>query len=137
MSVTPLISVIIPAYNREQFVNKAIDSILAQTFKNWELLVVDDGSMDETASIVDDYCSRHPNSHYHYQPNQGVSVARNTGIEKATGQYVCFLDSDDTYDPEFLATTYVAAIEHGCDVVMAAFSQRQSSPVQSSPVQSK
>lgn len=101
---TVTVSVIMPAHNRETFIRDSIDSVLAQTFTDFELIVVDDGSTDTTAAIVKSYTD--PRIRLIRQPNQGVSVARNTGLEAAQGKFITFLDSDDLYYPEFLKTLY-------------------------------
>jgi glycosyltransferase involved in cell wall biosynthesis len=98
---TPEISAIIPAYNAGRFINRTIDSVLAQTFKDFELIVVDDGSTDNTAEIVKSYGSK---VRYIYQPNAGDGQARNTGIKAATGRWLAFLDHDDEWLPEKLET---------------------------------
>jgi len=95
----PLVSVIIPTYNREKYVVEAIESVLAQTYQNFEIIIVDDGSTDGTEKILEPYRDRVV---YIYQENQGPSVARNTGIRRATGQFIAFLDSDDLWLPEKL-----------------------------------
>ena len=93
-----LVSVIIPAYNGEAYIGKAIASIVAQTHTHYEIIVVDDGSTDRTAEIVSQY-----NTIYLFQNNQGVAQARNRGLEEATGDYIAFLDQDDFFLPEKLA----------------------------------
>ena len=96
------VSVIMPAYNSEVYIRESIDSVLAQSFVDFELIVVDDGSTDTTAEIVKSYTD--DRIRLIRQVNQGVSVARNTGLEAANGQYISFLDSDDLYYPDFLKT---------------------------------
>jgi glycosyltransferase involved in cell wall biosynthesis len=93
-------SVIIPAFNRAAFLREAIDSVLAQTEKDFELIVVDDGSTDHTRELVAEYGDR---IRYFFQPNAGVSAARNLGIRHAAGKFVAFLDSDDLWLPQKLA----------------------------------
>lgn len=90
------VSVIIPSYNRAAFLPEAIESLLSQTYPVFEIIVVDDGSTDETKEV----CDRYPTVQYIYQKNQGVSVARNTGIHVSTGEYLLFLDSDDCLLPQ-------------------------------------
>jgi glycosyltransferase involved in cell wall biosynthesis len=95
----PIISVIIPAYNAQNCIGRAIDSVLAQIVLADEIIVVDDGSTDKTAEIVKQYSAR---VRYIYQPNGGVSAARNTGISAAAGDWIAFLDADDEWLPEKL-----------------------------------
>lgn len=97
METRALVSVIIPTYNGSRFIVQAVDSVLAQTYQPIELIVVDDGSTDNTASVLAPYRSR---IHYVYQSNQGLSTARNRGIRASTGEYVAFLDSDDVWLPD-------------------------------------
>ncbi len=103
----PHISVIVPTYNRKRFVVKAIDSILNQTFNNYEIIVVDDGSTDGTQKALEAYANK---IRYLYQENAGVSSARNAGIHEARGEWVAFLDSDDEWTKDYLSTQ-VAHIE--------------------------
>ena len=93
-----LVSIIIPIYNYGHFLAEAIDSVINQTYRPIEVIVVDDGSTDNTANIATSY----PDVQYIYQPNQGVSVARNTGISKARGKFIAFLDADDIWLPDKL-----------------------------------
>jgi glycosyltransferase involved in cell wall biosynthesis len=90
----PLVSVIIPTYNREQFLDEAIKSIAEQTFNNLEILVIDDGSIVNYAKTI---CSKYKNCTYYYKDNGGLSSARNFGISKAKGDYIAFLDDDDLW----------------------------------------
>lgn len=92
---TALISVIIPCYNYAEFIPETLESILAQTYPHWEAIVVDDGSVDDTARVVAGYVARDSRVQYHYQHNQGLSAARNTGISLARGKYIQLLDADD------------------------------------------
>ena len=96
----PMISVIIPTYNRAAFLREAVESVLKQTFENFELIIVDDGSTDKTRQLLESYSSR---LRCHFQNNQGVSAARNQGIRLARGRWIAFLDSDDLWLPEKLA----------------------------------
>ncbi|OGW85168.1 MAG: hypothetical protein A3C35_07185 [Omnitrophica bacterium RIFCSPHIGHO2_02_FULL_46_11] len=96
----PKVSVLIPAYNMASYLSEAIESVFRQTFKDFELIVIDDGSTDNTREIV----SRFKNHRidYYYQDNQGRAAARNTGLHLAKGQYVAFLDADDVWNPDRL-----------------------------------
>lgn len=98
----PLVSVIMPAYNAGPYIGEAIQSILDQTFANWDLIVVDDGSTDNTAEVVATFLSDR-RIRYHKQPNGGEPVARNTGIELSHGNLIAWLDADDIWFPEKLA----------------------------------
>jgi len=100
----PFFSVIIPSYNRQDFLKIAVNSVLNQTFTDYELLVVDDGSTDNTPKIINSLNS--PKIGYIFQPNQGVSSARNKGIKQAKGKFICFLDSDDRFCQEKLEITH-------------------------------
>ena len=97
---SPRVSVIIPTYNRAWCLSEAIESVLSQTFQDMELIVVDDGSTDETPALLSQYGDRLRVLH---QPNQGVSAARNSGIQAAHGDLIALLDSDDTWQPDKLA----------------------------------
>lgn len=112
MSLNPLFSIIIPTFNRAQFIKRAIDSVLAQSYSNWELLVVDDGSTDNTRDVVMQYCNADKRIKYIYQQNQRVSAARNRGMEACNGDYLCFLDSDDEYKTTHLQV-FADAINNG------------------------
>ena len=106
MSGAALVSVVIPTYNRAQQTITAIESVLAQTYTNLEIIVVDDGSSDNSVEIIQRFIRQKANKPHPLfflsQTNQGASVARNTGIEKARGEYIAFLDSDDVWLPEKL-----------------------------------
>ena len=93
-----IVSIIIPCYNSERFITETIESVLSQTYKNYEIIVVDDGSTDNTKSIVSNY----PEIKYIYQTNQGTSSARNNGLKVSKGKYIIFLDHDDKLLPERL-----------------------------------
>ena len=95
-----LFSVVIPAYNAEKFIFRCIDSVLKQTFDDFELIIVNDGSSDGTQTVAENVAD--DRIHVVSQPNSGVSVARNTGIENARGEFICFLDADDEFLPNHL-----------------------------------
>ena len=95
-------SVIIPLYNKATYVAKAIQSVLAQTFADFELVIVDDGSKDESASVATEAIEGHANCRLVKQENAGVSMARNNGVAASQGEYLCFLDADDWWEPTFL-----------------------------------
>jgi glycosyltransferase involved in cell wall biosynthesis len=105
----PQISVIIPTYNRESFIARAIESVLTQTYKDYEIIVVDDGSTDKTKDKVSQYGDR---VRYMYQQNLGPSAGRNLGIRNAKGKYVAFCDSDDRFLPEKLEKQMDYILKH-------------------------
>lgn len=92
------VSVVIPTYNCSKYITNAVESVLDQSYSNLEILIVDDGSTDETAQELKRY-SGHPSIKYLYQSNQGPGAARNNGMKSSTGDYICFLDSDDALEP--------------------------------------
>lgn len=102
----PFFTVIIPTYNRAKFLPETLLSVQNQSFKNWECIIVDDGSTDNTHDLVSDWMKEDNRFCYIYQENAERSAARNNGIENAKGEYVCFLDSDDKYLPENLESWY-------------------------------
>lgn len=93
------VSVIVPCYNQAQFLAETLDSVLAQTHENWECIIVNDGSTDNTETVAMDYCDRDKRFIYHKKENGGLSSARNAGLDIAQGEYVQFLDSDDILLP--------------------------------------
>lgn len=112
----PFFSIIIPSYNRAASISKAVNSVLAQTFTNWELLVVDDGSTDTTADVIKGFADSR--IRYIYQQNAERSAARNNGIKQANGRYICFLDSDDYYLPNHLESFYKPLEAEGFPTLM-------------------
>lgn len=97
-----LVSIITPCYNGERYVSQTIESVLAQTYTKWEMLIVDDGSKDNSARIIKDYCKKDSRIKLIQQPNGGSANARNHGIREAKGQYIALLDSDDLWEKNFL-----------------------------------
>jgi glycosyltransferase involved in cell wall biosynthesis len=98
----PFFTIVIPTYNRAHLISKAIDSVITQTFENWELIIVDDGSTDNTKELILGYQKKDLRIKYIYQENAERSAARNNGIENAKGEFICFLDSDDYFLPNYL-----------------------------------
>jgi glycosyltransferase involved in cell wall biosynthesis len=95
---TPYISVIIPVYNLENYLHESIGSVLGQTYQDLEIILIDDGSTDNSRSILRDYARQYPHKiRYHVQENQGAAAARNTGIAMAQGEWIAFLDGDDLW----------------------------------------
>lgn len=104
------VSIIIPVYQVENYLERAVDSALAQTLEEKEIILVDDGSMDASAQICDHYAQTYPELiQVIHKENEGLGMARNTGIRLATGEYIAFLDSDDAVEPEMYEEMYAKA----------------------------
>ena len=122
MNITqPLISVVVPVYNVEKYLRECLDSILAQTYQNIEVILVDDGSKDSSGVICDEYAQRHENFRVVHKENAGLGMARNTGLEYVKGEYVTFLDSDDWLEPDMIQQLYNGIVSQNVDVCKAGF----------------
>lgn len=119
--MNPLISIIVPTYNVEKYIRTCIESILAQTYRNVEVIIVNDGSTDQSLAVISDLICSHHNVKVINQKNQGLSVARNTGIDVATGKYITFVDADDKIMPGFVSSLYQIADKTGADIVRGSF----------------
>lgn len=114
------ISVIMPAYNVEKYVKKSLDSLFGQSFHNFELIFINDGSTDKTGDIVNEFKNKYKDKIYVINvENGGQSRARNIGLENAKGEYIVFLDSDDYIETDYLETLYLAAKENNSDMVLS------------------
>lgn len=126
-------SIIIPVYNVESYLRECLDSVLGQTFTDWEAICVNDGSTDGSAAILDDYARRDKRFLIIAQPNGGLSAARNTGLAAATGEYMLFLDSDDWVEP-----TMLKQLAHHCNSTdMLCFACRRTDNGASDPLQTE
>ena len=114
----PYFSVTIPVYNVEKYVKQCIDSILEQTFQDFEIIIVDDGSTDSSGAICDEYAKKHTNIKVIHKSNEGLLLARRTALQKVSGKVVLFLDSDDYWDKELLENVYSTFQKYSCDMVM-------------------
>lgn len=112
------ISVIIPVYNIQQHLRECLDSVLGQSYPHLQVICVDDGSTDESPAILEEYARKDLRVQVIRQQNAGPGAARNTGLEAATGEYVIFLDSDDWFEPDFLAKMVDTAQREGADVAI-------------------
>jgi glycosyltransferase involved in cell wall biosynthesis len=108
----PTVSVIMPAYNVEPYIGEAIESVIAQTYTDWELLIIDDGSPDESGAVAASYAACDRRIRVAHQANAGLSAARNHAIRLARGQFVAILDSDDLWQPSFLAAQMALLQQH-------------------------
>jgi len=119
--VNPLVSVIIPVYNCEKYIEKCLDSILKQTYNNIEILVINDGSTDNSLERINRYQDIHKNIHITTTDNRGVSHARNIGIEQSNGEYIVFVDADDTIESEYIMHIVFPIVEGRCDIVFSGY----------------
>ena len=115
------VSVIVPVYNAQKYLERSLDSILGQSFTDYELILVDDGSTDDSGKMCDDYVRSNPQVRVFHQTNQGVSAARQKGLDSATGEYVIFADPDDWVEPTMLEELFEVAINDDADVVLCDF----------------
>ena len=113
----PKISVIVPVYNVERYLRKCLDSIIAQTFSDWECICVDDGSPDNSGKILDEYAAKDKRFVIIHKENGGVSSARNAGLDMARGEYITFCDSDDWIEKETYEVAYMNAKKNNADIV--------------------
>lgn len=114
--MNPEISIVVPVYNVEDFIHDCIQSILDQTFKNFELILVNDGSTDKSGAICDEYAEKDQRIRVIHKENGGQSSARNSGIDAAKGNYIGFIDSDDWIDPEMYKILYTKLVENSADI---------------------
>ena len=119
-----IFSIIVPVYNVEAYVKECVDSILAQTYTHYEVILVDDGSKDNTGSICDGYANQFSQIQVIHQANAGLSAARNTGIETAKGEYLIFVDGDDYIDKESLNRFYMILKNQNIDVLVTRMIQK-------------
>ena len=112
------VSVIVPVYKAEAYLDTCVQSILSQTYRDLELLLVDDGSPDRSGAMCDEWAVRDSRVRVIHKPNGGVCSARNAGLDAAKGDYIAFVDSDDWLDPEMYAVMMAQVRDYGCDVVM-------------------
>lgn len=117
----PAISIIIPVYNVRTWLARAVESLQAQTFSDFELFLVDDGSTDGSGEVCDELAAKDPRIRVIHQQNGGAAAARNTAIEQARGEYLYFMDGDDWIDPTALADMYTFARENNLDLVVTGF----------------
>ena len=114
-----MISIIVPVYNVEKYLDECIQSIVSQSYTDWECILIDDGSTDKSGDICDQWTKQDQRIKVIHQKNQGVSIARNQGIDKAKGEYITFIDSDDWVDSEYLQTLFQPTLKQPTDLVVA------------------
>lgn len=125
LKMAPKVSVIVPVYNVETYLYACLDSLLSQTFTDFEVLCVNDGSTDNSLLILQEYAKKDPRIRVITQENQGLSMARNNGVKQARGKYIYFLDSDDIIHPQLLEICWTMAETKGADFVCFSFIEGQ------------
>ena len=111
-------TIIIPVYNADKFIARCLDSIIKQSFKDFNVVIIDDGSKDSSGEIIDAYASQFKNFRIIHQENQGVSVARNVGIQNSDSEYICFVDADDYIESNFLELFHNEIIKSRPDLII-------------------
>lgn len=117
----PLVSFVVPVYNGENYLARCLDSILTQHYKNFEIIIVNDGSSDGSQEIISDYASSDSRVRAYFQKNSGVSVARNNGLSKASGEWITFVDCDDTISSGFLSE--LLAFSQESDLIVSGYTE--------------
>lgn len=115
-NITPMISVIVPVYNSEKFLKKCLTSIVNQTYKNFEVIIIDDGSTDLSKYMIEEFVSRHDNFIFKTQKHSGQGIARNFALSLVRGKFIAFVDSDDFVEKQFLQKLYEAIKENDADI---------------------
>lgn len=116
-----IVSVIVPVYNVEKYLNKCLDSLLVQSYADIEILLIDDGSTDNSGEICDIYANRNDNIKVIHKENGGLSDARNKGLDMATGQWITFVDSDDYVTPDYVETLLSLVLKNNADISIATY----------------
>lgn len=114
------VSIIMPVYNSEKYLSKAVESVLAQDFQDFELIMVDDGSPDNSGAVCDSYAEKDARVKVIHKKNGGICSARNAGIDAARGEYIGFCDNDDLYLPGLIRDNYTLAKDHNIDLMRYA-----------------
>ena len=117
MENRPLVSVIIPVYNVEKYLERCVDSVLAQTYTNLEIILIDDGSTDTSGKICDEYAQKDARIRVLHKKNTGIADTRNIGLDISKGEYIAFVDSDDFVASIFIEVAMDAMLNEQCDLV--------------------
>ena len=114
------ISIIIPVYNGEKYIEKCLDSIKNQTFKDYEVLIINDGSKDNTKKLIEKYLNDKRFKLFN-RTNHGIGASRNFGLDESSGEYICFIDSDDYVDKKYLEKLYNKILKENLDIVVCNY----------------
>ena len=125
LSANPKVSIIVPVYNVEKYLSKCLDSLISQTLKDIEIIVVNDGATDNSPKIIEEYAQKDFRIKSINQKNQGLSGARNTGLMNAKGEFITFVDSDDWLDEDFIEKLYRSAINNNCDIAIGGMKRQR------------
>ena len=117
----PLVSIIVPVYNAQKGLSRCLESICSQTYQKLEIIVLNDGSMDDSLAICEQFRAKDPRIVVVDKENEGVSRTRNAGLTLAQGDYIQFADSDDALDPDYTQNLVQAALQHNADLVIAPY----------------
>lgn len=121
LNKNPKVSIIIPAYNIAPYLERCLESVRRQTYEKLQIMIIDDGSIDQTGKIADSYAEKDKRFHVIHKENRGVSAARKTGLEQAVGEYIGFVDGDDYIEPEMYEKLVDLAIEYDADIVHCGY----------------
>ena len=121
----PMVSIVVPVYNGEKCLARCVESIVSQTYKDWELLLIDDGSKDQSLSLCKEYESKCSNIRVIHKENEGVSATRNRGLQEAKGTYIQFVDCDDYVEKDFLEQMVLSMEQNEADFVVAGYTRRK------------
>lgn len=134
MSKNPKISIIIAAYNVAEYLPECLNSVVSQTYDNFEAIIVDDGSTDATSKICDDYAKQYPVFRVIHQKNQGLSAVRNRGIKESSGEYLAFVDGDDCLDANYLEKLLAAITRHHANIAVCGFKTFPTAAIELPPI---
>ncbi len=128
--MNPVVSVIVPVYNLEKYIQKCIESLIGQTYRDTEIIVIDDGSSDKSPEILSELQDKHPKIKVITQENSGVCAARNKGIAESTGDYILFVDGDDYLNPDYIDRLVDTALRNDSDLVISGYTVEGSDKTQ-------
>lgn len=114
-----------PVFNAKSYLAEALDSLISQSYKNLEIILIDDGSTDGSGKICDEYAEKDNRVQVRHQKNSGVSAARNAGLDLVTGDFLAFLDSDDAYELDFIYSMITAMTQNNADIVMCKYTEQK------------